>query len=549
MKSSKKQVSLKKKIEDFEPLIITNDKKSFIKNGGHQEPAILSRQLYLQLCPLKVIDKESLKLIQVLRLHKAIDHTKSATGSAVLLRSLIQPSTDLNYIRSKQESLGEIASNDRLRQALKDCVHEFSNGESALYKFFNKGIYASFPYLDLNRAKKSAVNIIKMMQTIPKAESSYLSDLISDLHSYKASSIDQMMNGSIYKTFKGLKSDTEVGFFTPKLKFIPHRFTKWILAGPAVALIPHIHGKIGFAQSISPMMSKIGVAWTGLTVFYSLFIKPVRDTEKFIEPLREKCIYDNTFSRAVDAVGMIDELLSCDNFAKELPHTTILPKITDEDHHYFEATGLKSPVIAKYKTDFVPNDVHLNGAKLTFISGPNSGGKTTICKSIVHNQLLAQIGSYVLAEKATINIADRISYQAPKFDGLQDDEGRFGTELSRTRDIFYSTSPKSLVILDELAEGTTYEERLHESFGILSDFHTIGNNTVLVTHNHSLVDRFMEEQKGQCFTVEFNGDNPTYRIIPGISRVSRADRIIEKIKFSKEDRRNYMKGKGYLCEQ
>ena len=152
--------------------------------------------------------------------------------------------------------------------------------------------------------------------------------------------------------------------------------------------------------------------------------------------------------------------------------------------------------------------------------------------SIVQNQLLAQIGSYVLAEKAKINIADMISYQAPKFDGLQDDEGRFGTELSRTRDIFYSTSPKSLVILDELAEGTTYEEKLHESFGILSDFHTIGNNTVLVTHNHSLVDRFMGEQKGQSFMVEFNGDDPTYRIMPGISRKSRADRVVKKINFS-----------------
>ena len=188
----------------------------------------------------------------------------------------------------------------------------------------------------------------------------------------------------------------------------------------------------------------------------------------------------------------------------------------------------------------------MRGARLSFISGPNSGGKTTICKSIVQNQLLAQMGSYVVAEEAAINIADKIRYQAPKFDGLQDDEGRFGTELSRTRDIFYSTSPGSLVILDELAEGTTYEERLHESFEILSDFHTIGNNTVLVTHNHSLVDRFMAAQKGQCLMAEFHGDDPTYKIVPCISRVSHADRITKKINFSQVDRQRYMQEKGYL---
>jgi DNA mismatch repair ATPase MutS len=227
-------------------------------------------------------------------------------------------------------------------------------------------------------------------------------------------------------------------------------------------------------------------------------------------------------------------------------HATTLPTVTNDAHHAFEASGLTNPILAKEKPECVPNDVKMNGTRLSFISGPNSGGKTTICKSIVQNQLLAQMGSYVLADKATINIADMIRYQAPKFDGLQDDEGRFGTELSRTRDIFYSTSPRSLVILDELAEGTTYEERLHESFGILSDFHTIGNNTVLVTHNHSLVDRFMAEKKGQCLMTAFNGDDPTYKIVPGISRVSHAGRITQKINFSQEDRHRYMKEKGYL---
>ncbi len=539
-------MSLKKTIENFEPLIITNNRKNFIRHGGHRESVKFYRELFLKLGPLNVIDKESLKLIQVLQLHKAIDHTQTATGSAVLLRSLTQPSANLHYIQSRQESLREIASDDKLCLALKDLVHEYGNGENALYKFFNKGLYALFPYPDINKVKKSAANITRILQTIPVPESPYLKALMSYLHSYEGSPIDQMMNGRIFKTFNGLKSEQEVGFLTPKLKFTPHRFTEWILAGPGIALAPFIYDKIGFAPSISPLMSTIGLVWTGIYTFYSLLFKPLRDTERFIEPLRVKCINDSVFNRVVDTVGMIDELLSCHNFAAEFPHTAILPKVTDKDRHFFEATGLKSPVLAKYKTEIVPNNVCMNGTRLSFISGPNSGGKTTICKTIVHNQLLAQIGSYVLAEKASISIADRISYQAPKFDGLQDDEGRFGTELSRTRDIFYSTGPKSLVILDELAEGTTYEERLHESFGILSDFYTIGNNTILVTHNHSLVDRFMDQKKGQCLMAEFDGENPTYRIIPGISRVSHAGRIAEKINFSNEDRRRYMEEKGYL---
>ncbi len=546
MNSSNERSPFETFFRQFEPLIVSNDKKNFIRHGGYRKPAKFSEKSFYKQCAPTVIDKETLDLIQVPRLHEAVDFTESATGSAALFRSLVRPSTDLRYIRARQEALEEISSDDRLRKTLEDCVREYAAAESALFKFFNKGLYALFPYIDIKRARKSAVDIVTVAESVPEPESSYLKALASRIRSYKGSPVDRMMRGPFYNTFGGLKSDGEVGFFTPKAKFIPRRFTQWILAGPAVAVSPYVAGSVGFAQAASPTMTHLGLAWTALYVLYGMFVKPVRDTERFVEPLRLKCMGDCSFSRMIDAFGTIDELLSWDKFARESLHTTVLPKAADEDRHFFEAAGLKNPVLAKDNPDFVPNDISMNGARLTFLSGPNSGGKTTVCKSIVHNQLLAQTGSYVLAEKATINVADAIRYQAPKFDGLQDDEGRFGTELARTRDIFFSTGPKSLVILDELAEGTTYEERMRESFEILDDFHAIGNNTVLVTHNHSLADMFAEEKKGSCLMAEFDGDRPTYRLVPGISRVSHADRIARKIGFCREDRRRYMKEKGFL---
>ena len=165
-------------VEKSDPLININDRKNIIRPGENQGPAKLSRRLFLEQLPLHIIDKETLKLIQVLQLHQAINYTKSTAGSAVLLQSLAQPGTDLPYIQSKQESLREIESNDELRLALADCVHEYSNGESSLFKFFNKGLYALFPYPDINRVKKSAANITKTIDNIPKAESNYLRTLI-----------------------------------------------------------------------------------------------------------------------------------------------------------------------------------------------------------------------------------------------------------------------------------------------------------------------------------------------------------------------------------
>ena len=120
---------------------------------------------------------------------------------------------------------------------------------------------------------------------------------------------------------------------------------------------------------------------------------------------------------------------------------------------------MTNTIQSKNNPSYVPNDVNLVDAKLTLITGPNSGGKTTFCKTVVQEQLKGQIGCYVNASRAKMAIADRVYYQAPRFDSLQDEEGRFGTELKRTKEIFYSTTPQSLVILDELAEGTTLEEK------------------------------------------------------------------------------------------
>ncbi len=546
MKSPDVQNSLVEQIECFEPLIVTNDRHTFIRPAAGLAPSRFFPESYLQKCPPAVLDEETVQLVQVLQLHQAIDHTQSATGSAALLRSFMQPSTNLPYIVAKQEALREIAANDSLRRALADCIAEFSRGEAALYKFFNKGIYALFPYPDINQVRETARRINRLIKALPAVESAYLQALVARLQAYPGSTIDQMMRGAIYKTMAGLQSSEEVSALTPKVKFTPRRFTLWLLAGPLVALAPHIQDKLGLAGLLPPLVAHLGYAWTGIHLLYSLFFKPAKDTFNFIEPFREKCIADGIFNRMIDAFGMIDELLSGDTFARETAQAAVLPKVTAEKRHSFKAAGLTNPVLAVEDKAFVPNDVHLQGVRLTFISGPNSGGKTTICKSIVQNQLLAQAGGYVLAKKATINIADKICYQAPKFDGLQDDEGRFGTELARTRDIFFSTSPQSLVILDELAEGTTYEERMEASSGIMHDFHTIGNNTVLVTHNHSLVDRLVGEEQGQSLMTEFSGNAPTYRIVPGISRVSHAERIAEKINFSSEDRRRYLVEKGYL---
>jgi DNA mismatch repair ATPase MutS len=223
-----------------------------------------------------------------------------------------------------------------------------------------------------------------------------------------------------------------------------------------------------------------------------------------------------------------------------------MPEFTNNPRHHFIAKDLRNPTQAGKDPNYVPNDISLDGCRTTFITGPNSGGKTTICKTIIQNQILGQIGAPVMASSARINMADQITYQAPAFDTLLDEEGRFGTELKVTRDIFYKTSPKSLVILDEIAEGTTTHEKMSLSGDIMEGFYTIGNNTLLVTHSFELVEHFRLQNKGQYLQMEFAGDKPTHRLEAGISSESHALRVASKIGFSPDDIRAHLVEKGYL---
>ena len=270
------------------------------------------------------------------------------------------------------------------------------------------------------------------------------------------------------------------------------------------------------------------------------------DNKVFCVPLSNYFRNDPAIHQFVDSIGKLDEMMSLYKYARAMPTQMVLPTVIDAEHHYFTADNVKNPIKAKTNPGYVPNGVNLNGNYIAFITGPNSGGKTDYCMTIGQTQILAQIGSFVVADKVEISIADRVFYQAPQFSEFQDEEGRFGREIKRTKEIFYKTTPRTLIIFDELLEGTRHEEKLRESYDLLEDFTFFGNNVVLVTHNDDLVDRFRRDGICSCIQVEFRDDNPTYRMIPGISRESHADRVMRRMGFTQEKRRQYLVQQGYL---
>jgi len=526
-------------------LIIDLNFKNIIIDERKPQPVDCQRMF--ELITKSVIDERTLRLIEIDALFKSIDYTTTLVGSAKLFYSLNSPIESLELIEAKQEALKEIENNTALAKGIEEYLQAYKQNEKHLFRILNAHYLSIFPYKELRLAIKAVDVMVNTINKIPQPKSQYLDSLVKIIKNFGESPTYQVAKGPCFRTFKGIKARSEKTFFTPSLRFRRGRLS----GGTVLPALPSLFfATAGLTGLISAATAKLMVILTGAGIFfgliYGIFIKPIFDNETGILPLRKRLLDSVRFASAVEAVASIDEIFSFKTLRENFKYPTVIPKITNFERHYLIAEQLRNPVTAKIKDEFVANDIQLDGVGVTFITGPNSGGKTTYCKTIAQNQLLAQIGAPVIAKNAQLNIADKIAYQAPTFDTLNDVEGRFGTELINLRNIFFSTTPKSLIFLDEIAEGTTTHERLKLSISILDGFIAKYNNTVLVTHSYELADAFRSLGKGQFLQVEFKNDKPTYRLFPGISRDSQAHRVALKIGFSEEDIRLHLEENGYI---
>lgn len=145
--------------------------------------------------------------------------------------------------------------------------------------------------------------------------------------------------------------------------------------------------------------------------------------------------------------------------------------------------------------DFVPNSTNLENDEKSFalITGPNMAGKSTYLRQVALIVLMAQSGSFVPADSASIGITDRIFCRVGASDNLARGESTFLVEMNETAYILRNATKKSLVIMDEVGRGTSTNDGLAIAWAISEYLLNLNIKTLFATHYHELTT--IEDQK------------------------------------------------------
>ena len=225
--------------------------------------------------------------------------------------------------------------------------------------------------------------------------------------------------------------------------------------------------------------------------------------------------------KTATAVSKLDVLCSLSKAAVE--HGYCRPVVNNDGA--IRIVGGRHPVVeAVSKSPFVANDTLLDMEenRCAIITGPNMAGKSTFMRQVALITIMAQIGSFVPAESATIGITDAVFTRVGASDDLATGQSTFMVEMSEVAYILKNATKNSLLILDEIGRGTSTFDGMSIARAVLefaADRRKLGAKTLFATHYHELtaLEDSIKGVKNYNIAVRKHGDDITFlrRIVRG----------------------------------
>ena len=471
----------------------------------------------------------------------SIDRTKTAMGGRLLRRWMEQPLLSLEDIKMRQQSVSEAKEAFLLRSEIREVItgiHDLERLTSriALGSVNARDLIALRNSLDkLPMIKELVVRFAQGM--FPEIISSFdcLIDIASMLHETIADDPPiSIKEGNLLRTGwnaevdrlrvastdgKSLilaveaKEKERTGIRTMKVGY--NRVFGYYLevSKGSVASVPDdfirkqtlANGERYVTEELKAIESDIlGAEQRLLALEYELFVDIRSNVAKETHRLQG----------TAQAVAMIDVLLALGELADREKY--VCPELTEEQVLLIE--GGRHPVVEKMMDarSFVPNDtmIDLETRRIMILTGPNMAGKSTYMRQVALIVLLAQIGSFVPANRAVIGIADRIFTRIGASDDLTSGQSTFMVEMNEVATILRNATRRSLLLLDEVGRGTSTYDGLSIAWAILEflgDRNVIFARTLFATHYHEL--NMLEKQLRGIFNCHVEVDEREGEVI------------------------------------
>ncbi|KDN37684.1 hypothetical protein K437DRAFT_296514 [Tilletiaria anomala UBC 951] len=244
------------------------------------------------------------------------------------------------------------------------------------------------------------------------------------------------------------------------------------------------------------------------------------------------CTHAPVFLKAVKAVAELDCLISLSEASRSMGEPVCRPTFVESSSASIEFQELRHPCIAGTlsTTEFIPNDIALGVEKseeIMILTGGNMAGKSTTARTAATAVIIAQIGCMVPAQSATISPVDRIASRMGANDQIFRNNSTFMVEMLEASRILKESTPRSLVIMDELGRGTSTFDGHAIAYAVLH--HLISRTRCIgffLTHYTSLALEFDSYLRVANRHMQVQVDDQlqdvifTYKLVPGIAESS-----------------------------
>ena len=216
-----------------------------------------------------------------------------------------------------------------------------------------------------------------------------------------------------------------------------------------------------------------------LALEFSIFESLLNELQDFLAPIQTNG----------NILAILDCLICFANNAIQFGYKK--PELSEQVDLYIEEG--RHPVIERYLNpgdQYVSNTITLNKTdqQVIILTGPNMSGKSALLRQVALITLMAHMGSFVPATRASLPLTDKIFTRVGASDNLSGGESTFMVEMNETASILNNVTQRSLILLDEIGRGTSTYDGISIAWSMVEHLHQIPQQplTLFATHYHEL---------------------------------------------------------------